>query len=63
MSVHYGATISLRSLSRLVGVRGLQNYRETLTPHPTLSLWEREQIEPAAPWNIKHRDSSQVKPR
>src|SRR5262245_17494927 len=38
MSVDDGATISVRSLSPLgerVGVRGLQNYRETLTPHPT----------------------------
>jgi hypothetical protein len=38
MSVQYGATISVRSLSPFgerVGVRGLQNYRETLTPHPT----------------------------
>ena len=37
MSVDGGATISVRSLSPLgerVGVRGLQNYRETLTPHP-----------------------------
>src|SRR5262245_41356726 len=38
MSVDDGATISVRSLSPLgerVGVRGLQNHRETLTPHPT----------------------------
>src|SRR5215471_9579518 len=44
MSVDDGATISVRSLSPLgerVGVRGLQNYRETLTPHPTpLSMGE-----------------------
>src|SRR5262249_4667082 len=56
-----GATISVRSLSPLgerVGVRGLQNHRETLTPHPPLSLWEREQIEPAAPLMIRHHDSS-----
>src|SRR5262249_178790 len=33
-----GGAISVRSLSPFgerVGVRGLQNYRETLTPHPT----------------------------
>src|SRR5439155_17100137 len=33
-----GATISVRSLSPFgerVGVRGLQTYREILTPHPT----------------------------
>src|SRR5262249_62108163 len=37
-SVESGATISARSLSPFgerVGVRGLQTYRETLTPHPT----------------------------
>src|SRR5262245_13694652 len=37
-SVDEGATISVRSLSPFgerVGVRGLENYRETLTPHPT----------------------------
>src|SRR5215470_13647882 len=47
-NVHYGATVSVRSLSPL-GERvggGLQNYRETLTPHPPLTLREREQIEP-----------------
>src|SRR5205807_8252253 len=37
MSIN-GATISVRSLSPFgerVGVRGLQTYREILTPHPT----------------------------
>ena len=38
MTVSGGATISVRSLSPFgerVGVRGSQNYREALTPHPT----------------------------
>src|SRR2546430_16712593 len=38
MSVDDSATISVRSLSPFgerVGVRGLPNYRGTLTPHPT----------------------------
>src|SRR5215831_16401333 len=38
MSVDEGATIWVRSLSPFgerVGVRGIQNDRETLTPHPT----------------------------
>src|SRR5215813_7095006 len=38
MTVSGGATISARSLSPFgerVGVRGSQNYREALTPHPT----------------------------
>jgi hypothetical protein len=39
---------SLSPFGERVGVRGLRNHRETLTPHPTLSLWEREQIESAA---------------
>src|SRR5215470_5305574 len=51
MNLDDSATISVRSLSPFgerVGVRGLQNYRETLTLTPPLSLRERERIEPAA---------------
>jgi hypothetical protein len=50
MSVDDSATISVRSLSPFgerVGVRGIQNYRKTLTLTPSLSLWEREQTDRA----------------
>src|SRR5262249_10175396 len=58
MSVHYSPTISVRSLSP--PELGLARVRHLKWPKSDKSDfgWEREQIEPAAPLNIKHRDSS-----
>ena len=44
-----GSICSLSPFGERVGVRGLQNHRKTLTPHPALSLWERERTEIVAP--------------
>src|SRR6516225_12191522 len=79
-NVHYGATVSVRSLSspeiglarvrhlkwpksdksdfgwERVGVSGLQNYRETLTPHPTPLPTGEGADRACCP--VRHHDSS-----
>src|SRR5262249_20627459 len=55
-----GATISLRSLSRFgerVGVRAIQNHRETLTPHPPPPPNGRGSRSSLLPVDIKRHDS------
>jgi hypothetical protein len=55
MTVDMGATISVRSLSPFgerVGVGGaLEPWKDFEPLTPPLSLWEREQIEPAGGWS------------
>src|SRR5215467_2872966 len=60
MTADSGATVSVRSLSPFgerVGVRGIQDYRETLTPHPTPLPMGEGADRACWPVHIEHEDS------
>jgi hypothetical protein len=64
MNVGDRATISVRSLSPFgerVGVRGLQNHRETIAPHPTPLPMGEGADRACCPLMIKHHDASKIK--
>ena len=59
MSVDDRATMLVSPFGERAGVRGIQNHRKTLTPHPTPSLPIGEGADRACrPFKTQHRDSS-----
>jgi hypothetical protein len=64
MSVGDRATISVHSLSPFgerVGVRGLQNHREAIAPHPTPLTMGEGAHRACCPLMIKPHDASKIK--